>query len=98
MPEGVADFDALHSRIMGSCFAVACAFDLLMLDGDDLRRRPLKVERKVALRKDSTPHTKAAFNTSNTQKAAVAEMFEAVCKFRGHRFKTDRCAVSLRPV
>lgn len=30
--------------------AVACAFDLMMLDGDDLRRRPLS-ERKAALRK-----------------------------------------------
>jgi bifunctional non-homologous end joining protein LigD len=37
---GRADFDRLHSR----CFeheAVACAFDLLRLDGDDLRRLPL---------------------------------------------------------
>jgi ATP-dependent DNA ligase len=33
--EGRADFDRLHSR----CFeheAIACAFDLLRLDGDDL--------------------------------------------------------------
>ena len=29
---------------------MACAFDLLMLNGDDLRRRPL-VERKAALAK-----------------------------------------------
>jgi hypothetical protein len=38
--EGRADFDRLHSR----CFeheAIACAFDLLRLDGDDLRRLPL---------------------------------------------------------
>ena len=48
-PEGVPDFDALHSRTNDHA-AVACAFDLLMLDGDDLRRRPL-VERKAALAK-----------------------------------------------
>ena len=47
--EGMADFEALHSRTADS-LAVACAFDLLMLNGDDLRRRPL-VERKAALRK-----------------------------------------------
>jgi bifunctional non-homologous end joining protein LigD len=47
--EGVADFDALHSRTMDHA-AVACAFDLMMLDGDDLRGRPL-IERKAALRK-----------------------------------------------
>ena len=44
-----ADFDALHSRAVDH-EAVACAFDLMMLDGDDLRRRPLG-ERKAALRK-----------------------------------------------
>lgn len=45
--EGVADFDALHSRTADQ-EAVACAFDLL-LAGDDLRRWPL-IERKNALR------------------------------------------------
>lgn len=37
--DGVPDFGLLHSR----CFdhlAVACAFDLLMLNGDDMRRKP----------------------------------------------------------
>ena len=46
---GRADFDRLHSR----CFeheAIACAFGLLKLDGDDLRTRPLS-ERKTALEK-----------------------------------------------
>ena len=44
--EGVADFDALHSRTADEK-AVACAFDLLV-SGDDIRRRPL-IERKAAL-------------------------------------------------
>jgi bifunctional non-homologous end joining protein LigD len=47
-PHGRADFDRLHSR----CFeheAIACAFDLLRLDGD-MRRLPLR-DRKAALRK-----------------------------------------------
>jgi len=47
--EGVPDFDALHSRVNDQN-ATARAFDLLMLNGDDLRRRPY-VERKAALRK-----------------------------------------------
>src|SRR5262249_48825154 len=42
--EGMADFEALHSREADQ-LAVACAFDLLVLNGDDLRRRPF-VERK----------------------------------------------------
>ena len=47
--DGVPDFDALHSRVNDKR-ASACAFDLLMLNGDDLRRKPY-VERKAALRK-----------------------------------------------
>ncbi|MGA7389184.1 MAG: hypothetical protein WBW99_14855 [Pseudolabrys sp.] len=47
--DGVAQFDALHSRVMDHS-AVSCAFDLLMLDGNDLRRKPF-AERKAALRK-----------------------------------------------
>jgi bifunctional non-homologous end joining protein LigD len=45
--KGVPEFDTLHSRTADQ-FAVACAFDLLTLNGDDLRRRPL-VDRKTAL-------------------------------------------------
>ncbi len=44
-----ADFDRLHSRGFQH-EAIACAFDLLRLDGDDLRRLPLS-ERKAKLRK-----------------------------------------------
>jgi bifunctional non-homologous end joining protein LigD len=47
--DSVPDFDALHSRVNDQS-ASACAFDILMLGGDDLRRRPY-VERKAALRK-----------------------------------------------
>ena len=45
----MTDFDALHSRVNDRA-AVALAFDLLALDGDDLRKNPLS-ERKAALRK-----------------------------------------------
>jgi bifunctional non-homologous end joining protein LigD len=47
--DGVADFDALHSRVNDKS-ASACVFDLLMVNGDDLRRKQY-VERKLALRK-----------------------------------------------
>ena len=46
-PDGVADFDALHSRARDD-EVCAYAFDLLQLDGKDLRGRPL-VERKRKL-------------------------------------------------
>jgi bifunctional non-homologous end joining protein LigD len=47
--KGVANFDTLHSRTADH-LAVACAFDLLMVNGDDLRRQSLR-ERKLALGK-----------------------------------------------
>jgi ATP-dependent DNA ligase len=45
----MAVFDALHSRV-NDAKASACAFDLMMLNGEDLRRKQY-VERKAALRK-----------------------------------------------
>jgi bifunctional non-homologous end joining protein LigD len=47
--EGMAVFDALHSRLNDDK-ASACAFDLLTLNGEDFRRKPY-VERKASLRK-----------------------------------------------
>jgi bifunctional non-homologous end joining protein LigD len=47
--DGVAQFDALHSRVNDGA-ATALAFDLLMHNGEDVRRRPF-AERKAILRK-----------------------------------------------
>ena len=47
--EETAQFDLLHSRLHDRD-AVATAFDLLMVNGEDIRRKPF-VERKSALRK-----------------------------------------------
>jgi bifunctional non-homologous end joining protein LigD len=47
--DGMTDFEALHSRTSDHR-AIACGFDLLMFDGDDLRRKPL-IDRKMTLRK-----------------------------------------------
>jgi bifunctional non-homologous end joining protein LigD len=75
--EGVAQFDALHSRVMDHA-AVACAFDLLMLDGDDLRRQPLS-ERKAALPK-VLRRTKGSIQYVEHHEGDGAKMFAAVCK------------------
>jgi bifunctional non-homologous end joining protein LigD len=75
--KGVPQFDTLHSRTADK-EAVACAFDLLMRDGDDLRRRPL-VERKAALGKllfrsrDGIQYVEHAEGHGD-------KLFEAVCK------------------
>jgi bifunctional non-homologous end joining protein LigD len=47
--DGIPDFELLHDRT-NDHIAIACAFDLLMLNGEDLRRKPF-AERKAALGK-----------------------------------------------
>ena len=44
--KGTAHFDLLHSRLNDGD-AIAVAFDLLMFNGDDMRRKPF-IERKAA--------------------------------------------------
>ncbi|MGA9513283.1 MAG: hypothetical protein WBV51_06895 [Pseudolabrys sp.] len=67
----------MHSRTADH-LAVACAFDLLMVNGDDLRRQPLR-ERKLALGKlllrslDSIQYVEHAEGHGD-------RIFEAVCK------------------
>ena len=63
--DGVADFDALHSRTVDEK-AVALAFDLLH-SGDDIRRQPL-IERKNAYDGCCAKHARA-FSTLTTPKA-----------------------------
>jgi bifunctional non-homologous end joining protein LigD len=83
--DGAADFDALHSRV-NDARASACAFDLLMLNGDDLRRKPFS-ERKAMLRKvlrrtrhgiQYVEHTKATAEKCLRPSASLAlkELFQ----------------------
>jgi ATP-dependent DNA ligase len=76
-PDGVADFDALHSRVNDHS-AIACAFDLLMLDGDDLRKEPFS-ERKAALRK-VLKRTGLGIQYVEHSEGDGAKMFRAVCQ------------------
>jgi ATP-dependent DNA ligase len=64
--DGVAQFDALHSRVNDAA-ATALAFDLLMHNGEDVRRSRLPSARLSCAKRFSAPD--AAFNTSNTPKA-----------------------------
>jgi bifunctional non-homologous end joining protein LigD len=74
--DGMAQFDALHSRVNDER-ASACAFDLLMLNGDDLRRKPY-VERKAALRK-LMRHGRGIQYVEHAE-GHGDRLFEAVCK------------------
>ena len=75
--DGVAQFDALHSRVRDHA-AVACAFDLMMLDGDDLRRKPF-TDRKAALRK-LLRRTKGSIQYVEHVEGDGEKMFAAACK------------------
>ena len=75
---GVADFEALHSRSNDSR-ATALAFDLLMLDEEDLRRKPY-VERKAALRKLLRGDRRVQY--VEHAEGHGHRMFEAVCTAR----------------
>jgi bifunctional non-homologous end joining protein LigD len=73
---GMAVFDALHSRVKDER-ASACTFDLLMLNGDDLRRKPY-VERKSALRK-LLGHGRGIQNVEHVE-GHGDRLFEAACR------------------
>jgi hypothetical protein len=90
----------LRSHLYSRCFeheAIACAFDPLKLDGDDLRRLALS-DRKAALQSSSDARG-AASNTSRTLKMPGEEAFEAACELglegRGSKRLTAPCKSGL---
>ena len=74
---GVSDFEALHSRANDDR-ATACAFDVLMLNGDDIRKLPF-TERKTLLQK-ALRRTRGGIQYVAHIEGDGAEMFEAVCR------------------
>src|SRR5262249_51712877 len=75
--KGTSVFEALHSRDNDDR-AVALAFDLLMSDGDDLRKLPF-TERKARLRK-ALHRSPGGIQYVAHIEGDGAEMFEAVCR------------------
>jgi bifunctional non-homologous end joining protein LigD len=76
-PDGVAVFEALHRR-RTAAEAFLYAFDLLELDGEDLRPRPLG-ERKARLAKLLVPETNGiVFNEHTDEDGAM--VFRHACK------------------
>ena len=75
--DGAANFDALHSRVNDQS-AIALAFDLMSLDGEDFRREPFS-ERKAVLRK-VLRRTRRGIQYVEHTDGDGGEMFKAVCK------------------
>jgi bifunctional non-homologous end joining protein LigD len=73
---------------------VLCAFDLLELDGEDLRRMPIE-ERKGTLAKLlSHPHEGIAFNQHNTGDGAI--IFKHACALGCEGIVSKRLGSSYR--
>jgi bifunctional non-homologous end joining protein LigD len=75
--DGVAQFDALHSRVNDGT-AIALAFDLLMQNEEDVRRKPF-AERKAILRK-VLQRTRRGIQYVEHTEGDGGEMFKAICK------------------
>jgi bifunctional non-homologous end joining protein LigD len=75
--DGAANFDALHSRVNDQS-AVALAFDLMSLDGEDFRQEPYS-ERKAVLRKVLRRACRGIQYVENAE-GHGDRLFEAVCE------------------
>ena len=101
--EGVAQFDTLHTRCADN-LAVACAFDLLMLNGDDLRGKPLMrtpssrfgfqsgATRLTSSRKARSSSTSASWTASALRSAGGRSLAQLV----GERFEASLLVRELR--
>jgi DNA ligase D-like protein (predicted ligase) len=78
--QGISDFEALRSAIYKAPHRlVFFAFDLLHLDGQDLRRTPL-IERRAALRKLIEPDPRSPIHFSDHVDCDGAKFFKAAAE------------------
>jgi len=75
--DGVSDFNALHSGKHGAEVQL-CAFDIMALDGDDLRRLPLSM-RKANLDRLLRGRPDGIFINPFEVGAIGPELFRAAC-------------------
>ena len=90
---GITDFDRLMARVYDAS-AYAYAFDLLALDGDDMRRQPLS-ERKAALAK-LLRRAKPGIRYSEHIVGDGVEIFEHACKLGLEGIVSKRINASYR--
>ena len=75
-PDGHSDFAALRTRAGGEQAALV-AFDLLSLEGDDLRQRPLEERREALAQLVAESTASSSAQRSTTEGAPV---FDHACK------------------
>jgi bifunctional non-homologous end joining protein LigD len=91
--KGVAQFDLLHNRSNDGA-ALALGFDLLALNGDDLRKRPL-IERKTALSK-LLIRSKGGIQYVEHADGHGERMFAAVCRLGLEGIVSKRSSAAYR--
>jgi ATP-dependent DNA ligase len=74
--DGISDFNALHSGTR----VQLCAFDVLAMDGDDLRRLPLSM-RKANLARLLARRPKGIFLSPFEQGEIGPDLFRKACEF-----------------
>ena len=95
---GLARFDVLRRR-RNEASAFLYAFDLLELDGTDLRREPIEVRKATLasiLRKSR--HGRAAERAPGARLRADGVPARLQAGLRGHRLEAARLALPLRPL
>jgi ATP-dependent DNA ligase len=94
--KGLAVFEFVRRARHGGN-AVLCAFDLIELDGEDLRRRPIEDRKRKLSRLIRTPAS--GYCSERTLRGRRRNRVSArlPARLRGHRVQTARLAISFRP-
>jgi bifunctional non-homologous end joining protein LigD len=94
--QGISDFEALRSAIHKAPHRIVFfAFDLLHLDGQDLRRTPL-IERRAALRKLIEPDPRSPIQFSDHVACDGAKFFKAAAELGLEGIVSKRAASRYR--
>jgi hypothetical protein len=90
---GLAVFDLIRGYRHDAA-AVLCAFDLLELDGEDLRRTPIEERKRILVELLSHPHEGIAFNEHYTGDGAI--IFKHACALGCEGIVSKRLGSSYR--
>jgi ATP-dependent DNA ligase len=78
--------------------AVLGAFDLLELDGEDLRRLPIEIRKTDLAQLLRSPHPGIALNKHHVGHGDIVYQQGLQARLRGHRVEAARLGVPLRPI
>ena len=92
--KGLAVFDLIRRQQHGRAVAL-CAFDLLELDGEDLRREPIETRKSTLKSLLRGKHAGIVFNAHFIADGAIVYRQACALWLRGNRFEAHRLTVPL---